>query len=93
MGNALSVRAGRSIWTAGPLASATFGTAGAANGADTDSTVAATPGTWTATAWGGAASDASDPTTPNSEARPTGVYGAFNANFTNGAAVGVYSTR
>ena len=40
-----------------------------------------TTGSWTATAWGGA------------QARPTGVYGAFDADFTNGAAVGVYSTR
>ena len=43
-------------------------------------------GAWTATAWGGDA-------TSGSEARPTGVYGAFNAGFTNGAAAGVYATR
>ncbi len=45
-----------------------------------------TAGAWTATAWGG-----SD--TSGSEARPTGVYGAFDAGFTNGAAAGVYATR
>ena len=45
-----------------------------------------TEGSWTATAWGGDA-------TPGSEARPKGVYGAFDANFTNGAAAGVYATR
>ena len=39
-------------------------------------------GTWTATAWGGSATT-----------RPKGVYGAFDADFTNGAAGGVYSTR
>ncbi len=41
-----------------------------------------TNGTWSATAWGGGSTD-----------RPTGVYGAFDANFTNGEVVGVYSTR
>ncbi len=46
----------------------------------------ATDGSWTATAWGGS-------TEAGSEARPTGVYGAFDAEFTNGAAAGVYSTR
>ena len=48
-------------------------------------------GTWTATAWGGAESDAN--ATPNPAARPKGVYGAFDADFTNGAAAGVYATR
>ena len=45
-----------------------------------------TEGSWTATAWGGDA-------TTGSEARPAGVYGAFDANFTNGAAAGAYATR
>ncbi len=44
------------------------------------------PGTWSATAWGGSE-------TSGEEARPTGVYGVFDADFTNGAAAGVYSTR
>ena len=48
-------------------------------------------GAWTATAWGGAASDTG--VTPNPAARPKGVYGAFDADFTNGAAAGVYATR
>ena len=43
-------------------------------------------GTWTATVWGG-------DSTAGSEARPTGVYGAFDADFTNGAAAGVFATR
>ncbi len=56
--------------------------------APTDGTVGgkATSGSWTATAWGG-----SD--TSGSEARPTGVHGAFSAGFPNGAAAGVYATR
>ena len=57
---------------------------GVTDGGDVD-------GAWTATVWGGAASE---PTaTPNPAARPTGVYGAFDADFTNGAAAGVYATR
>ena len=43
-------------------------------------------GSWTATAWGGSAE-------ADEQARPTGVYGAFDAMFTNGAAAGVYATR
>ena len=38
-------------------------------------------GTWTATAWG------------DSGMRPKGVYGAFDADFTNGEVLGVYATR
>ena len=51
----------------------------------------ATSGSWTATAWGGAVSDTSAASNP--AARPAGVYGAFNAGFSNGAAAGVYATR
>lgn len=43
-------------------------------------------GVWTATAFGGSA-------TSGSEARPAGVFGEFDADFTNGAAAGVYATR
>ena len=69
------------------LASGVLGTAA------TDGTVggSATSGAWTATAWGGAESDTTADTNP--AARPTGVHGAFNAGFTNGAAAGVYATR
>ena len=69
------------------LASGVLGTAA------TDGTVggSATSGSWTATAWGGAESDTTATTNP--AARPTGVHGAFNAGFTNGAAAGVYATR
>ena len=63
----------------GALASGTFASPAPTDGGDT-------AGEWTATAWGG--SDAAD-----SQARPAGVFGAFDADFTNGAAVGVYSTR
>ena len=61
--------------------------------APTDGTVggAATDGSWTATAWGGAESDTTANTNP--AARPEGVYGAFDAVFSNGAAAGVYATR
>lgn len=52
----------------------------------------ATSGAWTATAWGGAV-DHVNTTDVDESARPMGVYGAFNAGFTNGAAAGVYATR
>ena len=43
-------------------------------------------GAWTATIWGGDG-------TEGSEARPTGAYGGFTAEFTNGNVAGVYATR
>ena len=52
----------------------------------TDTEGTAREGTWTATIWGGSA-------TADEEARPTGAYGGFDAEFTNGNVVGVYATR
>ena len=72
------------------LASGELGAAGTG----TNRTVGgdATDGAWTATAWGGAIDDTGTADVDES-ARPAGVYGAFNAEFTNGAAAGVYATR
>ena len=50
-----------------------------------------TLGVWTANVWGGMASDSN--VDPNPAKRPVGVYGAFDANFSNGHAAGVYATR
>lgn len=80
-------------WSVDLKSSGLSSTTGQLGTETTDRTVGgdATSGSWTATAWGGAASDTSADTNP--AARPAGVYGAFDANFTNGAAAGVYATR
>ena len=43
-------------------------------------------GVWTATAYGSGSSG-------NNEVRPTGIFGGFNAQFTDGHAAGAYATR
>ena len=45
-------------------------------------------GAWTATAYGGA-----DVAGNNPVKRPVGIYGGFNANFSDGAVAGAYATR
>ena len=49
-------------------------------------------GTWSATIWGGREDDGGT-TGVNEAARPEGVYGGFDAVFTNGNVAGVYATR
>ncbi|MYE01969.1 MAG: hypothetical protein F4Y03_11970 [Alphaproteobacteria bacterium] len=52
-------------------------------------------GTWSAAAYGVGASTAAGPTadTPSTARRPAGIYGGFNAHFTDGHVAGAYATR
>ena len=52
-------------------------------------------GVWTAAAYGaGTSTDAGPVTgTPSDARRPTGIYGGFNAHFTDGHVAGAYATR
>ena len=52
-------------------------------------------GTWSAAAYGVGGSTVAGSTadTPSTARRPTGIYGGFNAHFTDGHAAGAYATR
>ena len=49
-------------------------------------------GTWSATSYGGRVDDTST-TDVNEFRRPVGIYGGFNAHFTDGHVAGAYATR
>ncbi len=67
---------------------------GAGTGAVTGGVATATgqDGTWSAASYGGAIDDAAT-TDVNEFRRPDGIYGSFNAHFTDGHVAGAYATR
>ena len=57
-------------------------TSGAAAGTAADASGDGQDGTWSATSYA-----------PSDSVRPTGIFGGFNAHFSNGHAAGAYATR